>query len=86
MEYLTRRIEHLSEQVQQVNSRVHSHANLAAERHAEAASAINQVRDEVHGQVRTITVGGLREQALGWLLIVVGTVLGGLGNILSVHH
>jgi hypothetical protein len=53
---------------------------------AEDTKAYMEVRDEVHSQVRTITVGGLREQALGWLLIVVGTVLGGLGNILSARH
>lgn len=88
MEMLHSRLGELNDRLQQTESRVRDNAEADAKRHAETSAAIDDVRQEARGQVRTLTIDGLREQVLGWSLIFVGTFLGGLGNLVSAvtHH
>ena len=83
IEYLSRRLDDLSGQIRHVESRIQADTDANVQRFADATKAIGEVRDEVHGQMRTITIKGLREQALGWVLIVAGTFLGGVGNLIG---
>lgn len=83
MTYLSHRIDDLSRQIARADAAARAKTESDAQRHAETTRTIEQVQNEMHGQVRTITIEGMREQALGWLLIVIGTFLGGLGNIIA---
>lgn len=83
METLDRRLSELNNRVQDAEERRHADARASVAQHAEATRAIDQVRQEARGQVRTITVGGLREQVVGWLLIVAGVLAAGIGDIIS---
>ena len=83
MDALNRRLSDLNNRVQEAERRLHTEAEAAKTRHAETINEINEVREEYRGQVRTITVGGLREQVAGWLLIVTGVLAAGIGDIIS---
>lgn len=83
LKLLYRRSREINERMQRVEGHIATKAAEDERRYAETTAAIDEVRTHATRQIRTITIGGLREQALGWLLIVVGTVLGGLGNILA---
>jgi hypothetical protein len=73
----------LSDRVDAAEEALRSNLDQADARHAEAIRAISELRDEARGQVRTITVGGLREQVAGWSLIVAGVLLAGVGDIIN---
>ncbi len=83
MEAFERRFRTLSDRVDAAEEALRSNLDQADARHAEAIRAISELRDEARGQVRTITVGGLREQVAGWSLIVAGVLLAGVGDIIN---
>jgi hypothetical protein len=80
---LDSRLNQLNDRLQNAEKRIRDDAEAAAARHEETAQAIGEARDEARGQVRTVTVGGLREQVIGWSLIVAGVVTAGVGDIIQ---
>jgi hypothetical protein len=83
MSTLTSRLSALNDRTQALEARLQKDAEAAETRHTQATKAIDQVREEARGQVRTITVGGLREQVAGLLLIAAGVIAAGVGDIVN---
>jgi len=83
MEQLNRRVAELNDRIERAERRLQANAEASAARHAEVTETIIRDRAHAHEEVRSVAIGGLREQVIGWVLIVVGTVLAGIGDILN---
>ncbi len=83
MEQLNRRVAELNDRMRQAESSLQANAEVSAARHAEVTEAIVHDREEAREQVRSVAIGGLREQVIGWVLIFAGTVAAGVGDILN---
>jgi len=83
MEELNRRVAELNDRMRQAESSLQANAEVSAARHAEVTEAIVHDREEAREQVRSVAIGGLREQVIGWVLIFAGTLAAGIGDLLN---
>jgi hypothetical protein len=75
------RLSDLFDRVQALRFEILDEAKAASDRDSETRQLLDDYRAETQSTVQSITVGGLREQAFGWLLVVVGVVVQTTGQL-----
>ena len=77
------RLRTLHRELEEARDRLHDDAEAGKSRHTELMRLVEQAKTDAQGDVRTIAVGGLREQVAGWTLIVLGVIAAGVANIIQ---
>ena len=77
------RLRSLHERLERNEHELYDDREAAIARQAEIERRIQKVEADAQGSVQTIAIGGLREQAFGWSLIVLGVVASGVANIIQ---
>jgi hypothetical protein len=77
---VTQRINDLHEKVQDVKHDLATEAEARKTAIGDAQAALTAEIDQVRALSRQVAVGGLRLQAVGWACLLVGLILGAIGN------